>query len=97
MGRRRLYRTAKEAVKRALAASYVGRKLRKRNFRQLWITRIQSACRLLGFTYSVFINALKKSNINLNRKTLADIAYNNLEQFKSIAIDAGLQIKEIKL
>ncbi len=97
MGRRRLYRTAKEAVQRALAASYVGRKLRKRSFRRLWITRIQAACRLLGFSYSAFINALKKANINLNRKTLAEVAYNNLEHFKSIATEAGLEIKHVSI
>lgn len=95
MGRRRLYRTAKEAVQRALAASYKGRKLKKRNFRRLWITRIQAACRMLGFTYSAFINAIKKANITLNRKTLAEIAYNNLEEFKSIAQQAGLEIKPV--
>ncbi len=94
MGRRRLYRTAKEAVIRALAASYKGRKLKKRNFRRLWITRIQAACRLLGLTYSQFISALKKANITLNRKILAQVAFNNLEQFKTIAKEAGLQVKE---
>lgn len=97
MGRRRLYRTAKEAVQRALAASYIGRKLRKRNFRRLWISRIQAACRLLGFTYSAFINALKKNSINLNRKILADIAFNDLEQFKSIAKEAGLEINPVSI
>ncbi|MFN7182013.1 MAG: 50S ribosomal protein L20 [Planctomycetota bacterium] len=97
MGRHRLYRTAKEAVIRALAASYKGRKLKKRNFRRLWITRIQAACRLLGFTYSQFISALKKANIALNRKILADIAFRNLEQFKNIAQQAGLQVKEITI
>jgi large subunit ribosomal protein L20 len=95
LGRRKLYRTAKEAVIRALASSYKGRKLKKRNFRKLWITRIQAACRLLGFTYSAFINALKKSHISLNRKILAEIAYKNLEQFKMIAQQAGLQINPI--
>src|SRR4030042_4865795 len=73
-GRRRLYRSAREAVERALTFAYRGRKVRKREFRRLWVIRINAALRALGFTYSKFMPRLKKANIALNRKSLADMA-----------------------
>ena len=64
--------------------AYIGRKHRKRDFRRLWITRISAACRMNGVNYSTFINGLKKANINLNRKMLAEIAVSDSEAFKSL-------------
>ncbi len=83
-GRHRLYRTAKEAVDRAMAYAYVGRKLRKRDFRRLWIARINAAARLNGITYSQLMSGLKRNNIELNRKVLADLAVRDPEAFKSL-------------
>jgi len=83
-GRHRLYRTAKEAVDRAMAYAYVGRKLRKRDFRRLWIARINAAARLNGVTYSQLMSGLKRNNIELNRKVLADLAVRDPEAFKSL-------------
>lgn len=68
------YRAATEQVARSLRYAYEGRKLRKRDFRRLWITRISAACRMNGVSYSAFMNGLKKANIALNRKMLAEIA-----------------------
>ena len=70
----RLFRVANQQVMKALRYAYVGRKQKKRTFRKIWITRINSASKLNGLTYSKLINALKKSNIDLNRKMLAQIA-----------------------
>ena len=67
-----------------MAASYKGRKLKKRDFRQLWIARINAAARMNGLSYSKFINGLKKSNIDLNRKILADMAVNDAEAFAKL-------------
>lgn len=78
------YRAAKEQVARSLRYAYIGRKLRKRDFRQLWIARINAAARQNGMSYSTFINALKKNNININRKMLAEIAVNDAEGFKAL-------------
>ena len=82
--RSRALKTARETVERALVYSYRGRKERKRDFRRLWIARINAATREHGLSYSVFINALNKSGIKLNRKVLADLAVNDSEAFKSI-------------
>jgi large subunit ribosomal protein L20 len=71
----KLYRAAQEAVEKALRYAYVGRKQKKRNFRSLWIVRINAACRSNGTTYSAFMSGLKKAGIGLNRKVLAEIAY----------------------
>ena len=71
------YRSAKEQVARSLRYAYIGRKLRKRDFRSLWIARINAAARMNGMSYSKFICGLKKANIDLNRKVLADIAVND--------------------
>ncbi|OQY29240.1 MAG: 50S ribosomal protein L20 [Candidatus Cloacimonetes bacterium 4572_55] len=80
-GRHRLYRTAREAAQRAMSNEYKHRRTRKRDFRRLWIVRINAACRLFGTTYSRFINSLKKANILLDRKVLADLAVHDLEAF----------------
>lgn len=80
-GRRRSYKVAAKAVEKALEHSYKDRRLKKRDFRALWITRINAAARMFGLTYNQFINALKKANISLNRKALADIAYNDINAF----------------
>ena len=78
------YRAAKEQVMRSLRYAYIGRKLRKRDFRRLWIARINAAARLNGMSYSTFICGLKKAGIDLNRKVLADIAVNDAEGFAKL-------------
>jgi large subunit ribosomal protein L20 len=78
------YRTASEQVRRSLRYAYTGRKLRKRDFRRLWIIRINAAARLSGMSYSTFINGLKKKNIEVNRKMLADLAVNDADAFKQL-------------
>jgi large subunit ribosomal protein L20 len=78
------YKTANQAVMKSLSYAYVGRKLRKREFRQLWITRINAASRLNGLSYSRFINGLKTQNIEINRKMLAEMAVNDAEGFKQL-------------
>ncbi|HHU79389.1 MAG: 50S ribosomal protein L20 [Caldicoprobacterales bacterium] len=78
------FRPANQAVIRALAASYTGRKLRKRDFRKLWIARINAAARLNGLSYSRFINGLKKANIQVDRKILADLAVNDSAGFAEL-------------
>ena len=80
----RLYRLAKEATVRADVNARVGRKLRKRDFRGLWITRLSAACRQRGVRYSVFIHACKKANIALNRKMLSEIAIADPKGFDAI-------------
>ena len=82
--RSKQYRTASEQVRRSLRYAYVGRKLRKRDFRRLWITRINAAARLSGMSYSTFINGLKKQNIEVNRKMLADLAVNDADAFAQL-------------
>src|SRR5579883_2393303 len=69
----KLYQAAQEAVERGLKFAYIGRKQKKRQFRSLWITRINAACRLNGLSYSSFIGGLKKAGVELDRKVLADI------------------------
>lgn len=78
------YKVAREAVIHAGQYAYVGRKQRKRNFRTLWIQRLNAAVREEGMTYNKFIHALKTANINLDRKTLADMAVNDPETFNKI-------------
>jgi large subunit ribosomal protein L20 len=80
----RLYRIATEAVDKALQYSYRDRRAKKREFRALWIIRINAALRLVGMTYSQFIAKLKAANIALNRKTLADMAYHDLAAFHQL-------------
>ena len=79
------YRAASEQVRRSLRYAYIGRKLRKRDFRRLWITRINAAARINGLSYSVMINGLKKQSIEVNRKMLADLAVNDAEGFAKLA------------
>ena len=83
-GKSRLFRTAKQAVMKSLQYSYIGRKQRKRDFRSLWIARINAAVRPYGFSYSRFINALKKNNIEINRKVLSEMAINDPNGFKQL-------------
>ena len=78
------YRAAKEQVARSLRYTFKGRKLRKRDFRRLWITRINAAARLNGMSYSTFIAGLKKQNIEVNRKMLADLAVNDAAGFAKL-------------
>ena len=78
------YRTASEQVRRSLRYAYEGRKMRKRDFRRLWITRINAAARINGMSYSTFINGLKKKNIEVNRKMLADLAVNDAAAFAQL-------------
>jgi len=84
LGKSRLYATAKDQVEKGWLYAYRDRRAKKRTFRQLWITRINAACRLQGISYSVFMNALQKANIDLNRKVLADLAVNNPEGFAEL-------------
>lgn len=84
-GKSRLFRTATESVDKGLAYAYAGRRQRKRDFRRLWVTRISAAVRAHGLTYSRFMNALKKSNILLDRKVLSDMAIRDGEGFKKLA------------
>jgi len=84
-GRRRLYRSAREAVERALTFAYRDRKVRKREFRALWIIRINAALRPLGMSYSKFIGGLKKAEIDLDRKVLADMAIVDPDGFAKVA------------
>lgn len=79
------YRVAKQSVMRALTTAYTGRKERKRQFRQLWIARINAAARLNGLSYSKMIYGLKVANIDINRKMLAEMAVNDAEGFKQLA------------
>jgi len=83
--RSKQYRVAKQSVMRALASSYRGRKERKRQFRQLWIARINAAARLNGISYSKFMYGLKLANVDLNRKVLADMAVNDADGFAKLA------------
>ena len=78
------YRAASEQVRRSLRYAYIGRKLRKREFRRLWIVRINAAARANGMSYSMLMNGLKKQNININRKMLAEIAVNDAAGFTKL-------------
>ena len=83
--RSKQYRVAKQSVLRALASSYAGRKEKKRQFRQLWIARINAAARLNGLSYSKFMYGLKVAGVDINRKMLAEMAVNDAEGFKTLA------------
>jgi len=80
----KLYRIANQAVMKSLSYSYVGRKLKKRDFRSLWITRISAACKMNDINYSRFMNGLKKANIEINRKMLSEIAINDPAAFAQL-------------
>ena len=86
--RRKVFRVAKQAVTRAAQYAYIGRKQRKRQFRSLWIVRINAAARMYGLSYSRFMNGLLKANIKLDRKALADIAVHDIAAFGKIAEQA---------
>lgn len=78
------FKMAKQAVMKSGNYAFIGRKHKKRDFRRLWITRISAACRMNGINYSTFMNGLKKANINLNRKMLAEIAVSDSAAFKGL-------------
>ncbi len=82
--RKNVYTVAKNSVEKGLSHAYTGRRIKKRDFRALWIQRINAACRRNGTSYSVFMNGLKKANIDLDRKALAEIAYSDADAFKAI-------------
>ena len=84
----KLYQAAQEAVERGLKFAYTGRRQKKRQFRSLWIVRINAACKLNGLSYSTFINGLKKAGNGLDRKILADIAANDPKGFAALASQA---------
>ena len=84
----KLNRSAQEAVEKALRYGYVGRRLKKRNFRSLWIVRINAACRISEISYSKFVSGLKRAGIELNRKVLADIAINEVSGFQVLVARA---------
>lgn len=83
--RSKQYRVAKQSVMRALASSYAGRKERKRQFRRLWIARINAAARMNGISYSQFMHGLKLAGVDMNRKMLAEMAVNDAEGFATLA------------
>lgn len=83
-GKSKLFRTANETVIRALRNAYVGRRLKKRDFRRLWIARINAAARMNGMTYSTLMNGLKKAGIEINRKMLSEIAINDPKSFTAL-------------
>jgi len=84
----KLYQAAQEAVERGLKFAYMGRRLKKREYRSLWIVRIAAACKLNGTSYSQFINGLKKAGIELDRKVLADIAVKDAQGFTTLVEQA---------
>lgn len=83
-GKSRLFKTAKGAVWKSGQYAYISRRLKKRDFRKLWIARINAACKMNGTNYSTFINGLKKANIGLNRKMLSEIAINDPAGFTAL-------------
>jgi len=82
--RSKLFRTANEAVMRAQRSSYIGRKEKKRNFRRLWITRINAGTRMFDLSYSKFMFGLKQAGVEIDRKILADLAMNDINAFKDL-------------
>ena len=92
----KLHRAAQEAVERGLKFAYVGRKNKKRDYRALWIVRINASCRAAGISYSKFMNGLKAAGMDLNRKVLAEIALNDESAFRNLAelAKSALAVKE---
>ena len=90
----KLYRAAKEAVERGLKFAYSGRKQKKRQYRSIWIVRIGAAAKLNGMSYSQFINGMKKSGVELDRKILADLAVTDAAAFSSLASQAKAALTE---
>jgi large subunit ribosomal protein L20 len=84
LGKSRLYATAKDQVEKGWQYAYRDRRAKKRSFRRLWIARINAACRIYGVSYSKFISALSKANIDLNRKALSDMAINDPASFEQL-------------
>jgi large subunit ribosomal protein L20 len=91
-GKSKLFKTANESVIRALRNAYVGRKLKKRDFRKLWIARINAASRISGLSYSRFMNGIKIAGIDINRKMLSEIAINDPKAFAELVEIAKKQI-----
>ena len=87
-GRHKHFRKAKEQLERSMYYSFRDRKQKKREFRKLWIIRINAACRLNGMSYSVFMNGLKRANIELDRKILADMAMNDAGAFTALTVQS---------
>ena len=87
------YRAASEQVRRSLRYAYIGRKLKKRDFRRLWIARINAAARINGLSYSKMINGLKVANIDINRKLLAELAISDAAAFAALAAKAKEALK----
>lgn len=92
-GRRKHFRKAKEQLERSLVYAYRDRRSKKRDFRRLWIIRINAACRLNNISYSRFINGLKKANIELDRKILANLAMNDADAFSKIVQNVKEHLK----
>ena len=88
-----LFKTAKQAVMKSGNYAYIGRKLKKSDFRRLWITRISAACKMNGMNYSTFMNGLKKADINLNRKMLSEIAIADPAAFTALVEKAKAALK----
>ena len=84
LGKSRLYKTAKDQVEKSLLYAYRDRRTKKRNFRKLWIARINAACRQYGISYSVFMHKVAEKKIDLNRKVLADLAIQNPQAFEKL-------------
>ena len=91
-GKSKLFRTAKEAVMISNQYAYIGRRLKKRDFRKLWITRISAACKMNGMNYSTFMNGLKKAGVTLNRKMLSEIAIHDAVAFTALCEKAKAQL-----
>ncbi|MGG7164282.1 50S ribosomal protein L20 [Clostridium ihumii] len=92
-GKSKLYKTANESVIRALRNAYVGRKLKKRDFRKLWIARINAATRMNGLSYSRFMNGMKLAGVEVNRKMLSEIAINDPKAFAELVEVAKKQLE----
>ena len=90
----KLFKTAKEAVMKSGNYAYIGRRLKKRDFRRLWITRISAAAKMNGMNYSTFINGLNKAGVQINRKMLADIAVNDAAGFAALAKTAATALEK---
>ena len=90
----KLYRVARQAVMKSLNYAFVGRRRKKRDFRKLWIARINAACRLNGMSYSTFMHGLKLADVNLNRKVLADIAVNDAAGFTALTETAKAKLEK---
>ena len=89
----KLFKTAKEAVMKSGNYAYIGRRLKKRDFRRLWITRISAAAKMNGMNYSTFMNGLKKAGVEMNRKMLAEISVHDAAAFTSLAETAKAALK----